>query len=173
MKCTKCGQSLHPDQKICINCGQQTDKWPGGPKVEVKPPVEIPWKMVGIAGGGLLVLIIAIVVAMALRTVPPDQVTRKWVEACIVRNVDRAKQYTTQSYEDSLFDRSASAEKADNYFEFLHENTGSGYQVSKPTSTGPKSAQVIVTFKGGPGQELINRVQLTKQGKIWKIEQVF
>ncbi len=171
MKCVKCGQSLHPEQKACLYCGEQTDKWPGGPKVEVKPPVEIPWKTVGIAGGALLVLIVALVTVMSLRVIPPDQVTLKWAEACTNRRVEQAKKFTTQQFEDSLFDRSASAEKADNYFGFVHENNGS-FDVSKPSVSGSNEAAVTVTFKGEGGQTLINRVGLVKVGKIWKIDRV-
>ncbi len=75
MKCKKCGTSLHPEQKLCIECGTQTELWPGGVRVAEKPPVEIPWKKVGIYGGAGLAALIILIVVLSMRVMPPDQVT--------------------------------------------------------------------------------------------------
>lgn len=171
MKCKKCGASLRKEQKICMDCGTQTDYWPGGPSVQENPPVAIPWTPIAIIGGGLLVVIVLVALAMHLRVVPPDQVTKNWLDAVTSRGVAKAKQYTTPKFEATIADRSASAEKSDEYFLFLHDSGGS-YSISEPQMEAPGTAQVTVTFTGDNGQTLVNIVRLVRQGREWNITAV-
>jgi hypothetical protein len=167
-KCKKCGASLHPEQKVCLDCGTQTDLWPGGPTVEEEPPVQIPWLPVGIIAGGLVVAMFLIVMAMHFRVVPPDQVADKWLSAVTSRNAKLAKEYTTPEFEAMLADRPMSAEKGDQYFEFMYNNEAK-YSVSEPQMESPTSAVVTVTFNGNNGQTLTEQIHLERQGRTWKI----
>ncbi|MBI2844212.1 MAG: hypothetical protein HYX78_12495 [Armatimonadetes bacterium] len=172
MKCKKCGQSLHPDQKVCLDCGTQTDRWPGGPAREEKPPIEIPWTPVAIIGGGLLIVIVLVVIAWNLRVVPPDQVTMKWLDAVASRNVNRAKDYTTEHFESLIADRPMSAEKSDEYYQFVYNNDAT-YTVTEPiydAAKNPTSASVAVTLKGENGQNLQDRYQLVRVDRAWKLD---
>jgi uncharacterized membrane protein YvbJ len=171
MKCKTCGQSLHPEQKICINCGTQTDRWPGGPTVQQKPAVEVPWKTVGMVGGGVLLLLIIVLVALSLRITPPDQVAKLWTDAVLTMNFDKARTFTTERFESSQADRSASAEKGDQYYMFVNDNKGD-YTVGPPQMSGDSAARVTLTFTGANGQTLKNEIELVKQGKAWKINRV-
>ena len=153
-----------------MECGTETDLWPGGAKKEEKPPIEIPWTPVGIIGGGLLVLIVLLSVAWHLRVVPPGQVTQRWLDAVTARNVERAKEYTTPQFEATIMDRPASAEKADQYYQFIYNNDAayaiSAARYSPPDK--PTAAVVTVTFTGN-GQTLAQHVRLTRQGPKWLI----
>jgi len=174
MKCKKCGASLHPEQKVCLDCGTETDLWPGGPTKEEKPPIDIPWTPVGIIGGGLLLLIILFGLAMHFRVVPPDQVARRWLEEVVNRRAAEAQRYTTPEFERTIPDRPASAEKGDEYFGFRYNNDAD-YTVSPPdydSTRTPTSATVTVTFTGTNGQTLVNRIRLVRQGPAWKIAAV-
>jgi len=167
-KCKKCGASLHPEQKVCLDCGTETDRWPGGPKEEDKPPVEIPWTPIGIIAGGLVLVIVLVSLALHFRIVPPDQVTERWLSAVTSRNTQRAKEYTMPEFEASLADRPMSAEKGDEYFSFMYNNEAK-YTVSKPQMNGPNNAIVTVTFTGTNNETLTERVHLELTGRTWKI----
>lgn len=171
MKCKKCGASLRREQKICMDCGTQTDYWPGGATKEEKPPVEIPWTPIAIIGGGLLVVLILIGLAMHFRIVPPDQVTKKWVDAVSSRCTRDAHQYTTPRFEATVSDRPASVEKSDEYYLFIHDNNAQ-YSVSEPVYDASGTAQVTVTFTGSGGLTLVNQARLVRQGRKWLIDMV-
>jgi hypothetical protein len=173
-KCKKCGESLHPEQKVCIVCGTQTDLWPSGPQEEKKKPVEIPWRIVGPIAGGLLIAIVIVVLGLHIRIVPPNTVTRKWLDAVTSRDINRAKQYTLPEFEATILDQPASAEKSDDYYRFMYDNNAS-YSVSKPeydSPQSPTSAVVTMTFTGTNGQVLVERARLVLKGKAWKIAAV-
>lgn len=167
-KCKKCGASLHPEQKACLDCGTQTDRWPGGPTVEEKPPVQIPWLPIGIIGGGLVLVILLVALAMHFRIVPPDQVADRWLSAVTSRNVKNAKEFTTPEFEAMLADRPLSAEKGDQYYEFMYNNEAK-YSVSKPQMVDSNNAIVTVTFSGDNGQMLTENIRLELQEHAWKI----
>jgi uncharacterized membrane protein YvbJ len=172
MKCVKCGESLHPEQKACLRCGTQTHNWPGGPAVEEKPAVVIPWKKIGVIGGAAVALIVLAVVLLGMRTVPPDQVTNQWVRMLTNRKWQTAQQFTTADFERSITeDQSMSERRSDEFFEFMYENGGT-FAVSAPqydSPTNPTSATVTITFTGTNGQSLTQAATLMRQGKEWKI----
>ena len=173
-KCKKCGESLHPEQKVCIACGTQTVLWDGGATKDEKPPIVIPWTPVAIIGCGLLFFIIIIAFAMHFRIMPPDEVTSKWLDAVTSRNIKHAQEYTLPSFENTILDQPASAEKADDYQQFLYNNGGS-YKVSKPeydSPNSPKSAVVKMTFTGTNGEVLVEYTRLVLTGRKWKITSV-
>lgn len=167
-KCKKCGASLHPEQKACLDCGTETDRWPGGPKEEEKPPVEIPWTPVVIIAGGLALVIALVALGLHFRIAPPEQVTEKWLSAVTSRNTKHAKEYTTPEFESLLADRPMSAEKGDEYFGFIYNNEAE-YTVSKPRMNGSNNAIVAVTFTGTNSETMTEQVHLTLKGRAWKI----
>ncbi|MEN6371116.1 MAG: hypothetical protein ABFD64_03800 [Armatimonadota bacterium] len=167
-KCKKCGASLHPEQKVCLACGTQTDRWPGGPKAEEEPPVQIPWLPIGIIAGGLVLAIVLFALAMHFRIAPPDEVANKWLLAVTSRDVKRAKEFTTPDFEAMLADRPMSAEKGDDYYDFMYNNDAT-YSVSKPRMESSLVAYVTVTFKGKNGQSLSENIRMELLNRKWKI----
>jgi len=171
-KCKNCGESLHPEQKVCLACGTQTDRWPGRvAEEEEKPAFPVSPKLAAAIGGGLLVIIIVIVLVMHFRIVPPHQVTEKWLQATTSRNLERAREYTLPAYEDSYWDQSVSSRKADEYQLFIYNNEAD-YTISKPDYESKESASVLVIFKGKNGEELRERVKLVLENRKWKIADI-
>lgn len=173
MKCKKCGESLHPEQKVCLSCGTATNLWPGGAPREEKPPIVVPWTPVAIIAGALLIVLVIVTATMHLRTIPPEQVAMKWLDAVAGRSTKTAQEYTTPEFERSGFDQSMSERKADEYYKFLYDNSAK-YSVSAPVPdlpNDPKTAVVIATFAGN-GQTFTNRIHMRLQGRQWKIWQV-
>jgi uncharacterized membrane protein YvbJ len=170
-KCKKCGESLHPEQKACLSCGTQTDLWPGGATEEEKKPTEIPWTPIAIIAGGLIAFIVIIALALHIRIIPPDQVTRQWVSAVSSRNIDRAKLFTTEKFENASFDQAYSARKADEYQQFICDNRAD-YKVERPVYDSPDhptKADVTVKFTGENGVWMTQLVKLVLEGRKWKV----
>ncbi len=170
-KCKKCGTSLHPEQKVCLQCGTHTSLWDGGADKEEKPPVIIPWTAVGIIGGGLLLAIILLGVGLHFRIVPPDQVVSQWTDHVLSRRFNEAKKLTTPAFEATILDQPASAEKSDNYIEFMRNNEAD-YTLSKPVYNGPNSAVVTISFKGKNGLSLTEQIHLVLEKRAWKIASI-
>lgn len=176
MKCQKCGESLHPEQKVCIACGTQTDLWPGGATKDNTKEKELPWKKIGIIGGGVLAIIILVSVLLGLRVTPPDQVTQKWVDAVVSRQTNKAKQYTTEAFEASSgnfsgVDQTTTERKSDDYYQFVYDYNAQ-YKVSAPqydSPSNPTAATVTVTFTGKDNMSRTETIGLVRQKDGWKI----
>lgn len=153
-------------------CGTQTQLWDGGATVEAKPPTEIPWTPISIIAGGLLAFIVIIALAIHMRIVPPDQVTKQWVAAVSSRDIEKAKKFTTDQFESASVDTSFSARKADEFQDFLCSNKGD-YKVEKPTYDSkdhPTKADVVVKFTASNGQWMTQQVTLLLIGRKWKVD---
>lgn len=172
MKCKTCGQSLHPDQKVCLNCGTETDRWPGR-KAEVETAeLQIPKNLAAMVGGGLFLLILIVVLVLYYRIIPPDQVAKSWLEAVMSRQVDLAKEYTTPKFESMIADRPYSAEMADQYYQFVTDFKPT-CAVSAPWYNDPAHptiAAVTTKLIGNNGQSMQESYRLVRVGRAWKLD---
>ena len=174
MKCKKCGAILHPEQKICMDCGTETHLWPGGVKKAEEPVREIPWKAISIIGGAILLVAVIIIIVLHLRVIPPDQVARNWLDAVINRSTTRAKEFTTDKFESNSAGSTRSTDMSDQYV-MLFGNEGGDYTVSQPqydSPNNPTAATVVITLRSKNGQTLTQQIILLKEDSKWKVDAV-
>lgn len=178
MKCQKCGESLHPEQKVCINCGTQTDRWPGGATKD-NTQSELPVKKIAIIGGSILGAIILIMILLSMRTVPPDQVAKKWLNAVTSRDTNTASKYTTENFETKQYtsdDQSTSNRKSEEYYDFMQSVSNPKSSVSSPQydpPSNPTSAKVIITLSGDGGVTKAETLIFVHEKDGWKINSLF
>ncbi len=171
-KCKKCRTSLHPEQKVCLECGTHTHLWDGGADKLEEPKAPIPWKPLAIIAGCLVIAIVIIAIGMHLRVPPPNEVADKWMSALLRRNIKEARKYTTPGFEALIIDRPASAEKADEYYEFMHNNNAKSYKLSKPEYNTHSAATVTLTISGETGVSLTENIRFAREERAWKITDV-
>ena len=175
MNCRKCGAELHPDQKVCIHCGERTA---AGGKFDVDE--EQHWrptpKQMYIAGGIVALLLVIFLAHKVLYVTPPEQVAGKWFDAMVHRELSIARNYVTPRVEQELSTRMMDLRAlADDYCSDITSNNGT-YTVSPPafdSPTTPKRADITITvnYAGGNGGREV-RVQMAKVGRAWRIDRV-
>jgi len=175
LKCRKCGAELHPEQRVCIECGERTA---AGGKFYVEE--EQHWwpsrKMIQIAVGAVGAVLLILILYSVLHVVPPDAVARNWFDAMVQRRVVDARAYVTPKFEQDLSTRMMDlAVLADEYLTEVVNNKAT-YDVGKPVydrPDNPASAQVTIRIRyvgGGPGRDVV--VQMAKVGRAWRINGV-
>ena len=174
MNCTKCGAELHPDQKVCIQCGTRTA---AGGQFEVEQPKE-PWrptKNMIIGAGAAVVLLIIILVVLSQCTTPPEAVADEWFSAMSQRSMRKARHYLTPELQQRLGGGGGELmAMADEYYTaVLHEDAT--YTVGKPTYNAPKkptraNVVIVISYPGGTTGQV--EIQLTKVGRRWLISQI-
>ncbi len=173
MNCRKCGAELHPDQKICIQCGTPTPAG-GGFYVEEKERWRPSKNTIIGAGAAVGVLIIALVI-LALRTAPPEVVAKEWFDAMSGRQLSKARTYITREMSRSLEDKAGGLMAlSDDYYVAVVEDRAR-VTVGKPrydVEDNPTSANIVISLNYPDGR--INRVQLqmVKVGRSWRVNQI-
>ncbi len=174
LKCKKCGAELADGQRACLECGETTV---AGGKFDYgeEKRFELTRNHV-YAAAGIVLLVIIILIARGLRTVPPEQVADEWFDAMLQRQIARAQDYSTPNLEQELRQRSMDLRAvAEEYCVEVADNQAT-YQVTQPVfdnPTTPKSAQVTIrlTYKGGsPGSEV--QLQMIRVGRQWRVNRI-
>lgn len=173
MNCVKCGAELRSDQKVCIVCGTRTVAG-GNFDVEEKQAWKPTRSMIYAAAGVALVLIIALV-AMCLKTVPPDVVTKEWFDAMSQRECRKAEQLNSPEFVSKMqAGTSDTAALSDYLFDEVNGKQGK-YAVGAPTydiPSAPTRAQLTVTISYPEGPPRMIPVDLVKSGRRWLIANV-
>jgi len=167
LNCRKCGAELHPDQKVCIQCGTRTVAG-GGFYVEEKEPWK-PTRNMKYAAAGVVLLLIILLVARSLRTVPPDVVAKQWFDAMLSRQCATAAKYQSESFLSSM---PAGMNDTLAISDDLVENIGTTnaqYTFGSPTLDTTNTAKVPITVKYTDGRTSQLEVDLTKSGRQWQI----
>lgn len=172
-ECRKCGMELHPDQKVCIRCGQPTPKGGGFDYGEEKEPWRPSPKFLGITGGVVALLLVLILVNV-LRVDPPEKVAQEWMDALVQRKVGVAQKFITQDCQVDLETRFSDMRAvSDSYYTFVNENAGT-FKVGKPklnSQKKPTKADITINLKGS-GNELPVQVEMVKVGRRWMINRI-
>ena len=174
MNCRKCGAELHPDQKVCIQCGERTA---AGGKFDVEE--EQRWrpsqKQIYVCAGVVAFLLLVLMLYKALHVVPPEVVAKDWFDAMLQRRFTAARSYVTPEFEQDLSARMMDMRAlADTWIEEVSNNRAT-YQVGPPAldrPTNPRRADLTITMKY-PGGQLAReiKVEMAKVGRAWKVDQ--
>lgn len=175
MKCVKCGAELRSEQKVCIVCGTRTAAG-GNFNVEEDEPWR-PTRPMIYAAGCLAVILIIAIVAMCMKTVPPQTVTQEWFEAMTQRQYAKAEKLNSSEFTSKMQPgMSDTAALSDMLYDEVNGNQGT-YKVGDPTidtSRSPQRAQVTVTLTypdpSRPTRQI--PVDLVKSGRRWLIANV-
>ena len=173
MKCTKCGAELHPDQKVCIECGARTVAGGGFDYGEEHKWQPSP-KMIKIAAGAVAFVLLVFVAYKLLHVVPPETVAREWFDAMLQGQTKAAQRYITPKVEQDLQGRMTSLH--DLSMEYRSDESQGTYTATPPVysdANGTTVAEVTfsITFSSGQGGRDV-RVQMVKVGRAWKINQI-
>ena len=175
MNCRKCGAELHPEQKVCIQCGERTA---AGGKFDVEE--EQHWrpspKQIRIVAGVAAVLLIVLLLYKVLHVTPPEVVAKEWFDAMLSRQFNVASRYVTPGYEQDLATRMMDPRSlADTYVEEVTTNRAT-YEISPPvfdSPSRPRRAAITITTKATGGQIVRQiQVQMAKVGRAWRVDQV-
>lgn len=173
MRCRKCGAELHPEQKVCIQCGEVT---PAGGKFDVEE--ERVWRpsplQIKIAGGIVGLLILIYILYRLLHVVPPEVVAREWFEDMISRSYAAADNFITPSFEQHLSSRMMDLRAlSEIWIEDIIGNKAS-YEFSAPAldnPANPRKARITITIKSPDGQILRQvLVDMRRVGRRWMID---
>lgn len=173
MKCRKCGAELHPEQKVCIQCGEVT---PAGGKFDVEE--ERVWRpsarQLQIAGVLFALLILGFVLYKVFHVVPPEVVAKKWFETMLSRAYATADDYVTSTFEQDLSSRMMDMRAlAETWIEDITANNAS-YSFSAPAFdniSNPHKARITITIQSPDGQ-IVRQILLdmVKNGRRWKVD---
>lgn len=175
MKCRKCGAELHPEQKVCIQCGEVT---PAGGKFDVEEdrtwrPTLRQLQIVAVLVG---IVILVLVLYKILYVVPPETVAKNWFETMLSRHYAVADDYVTSEFMQDLNSRMMDLRAlAEMWLDDITSNNAS-YQFSAPTfnsPTNPHTARITVTIQSPDGQ-IVRQIlmDLVRKGRRWKIDRV-
>lgn len=175
MNCVKCGAELRSEQKVCIVCGTRTAA--GGNFVVEEKEAWRPTRQMIYAAAGLGVILIIAIVAMCLKTVPPQVVTQEWFDAMVQREYAKAEKLNAPEFTSKMQPGSSDTPAlSDMLYDEVNGNQGT-YTVGSPTvdrSSSPERAQVMVTMTyqdpSRPTRQI--PVDLVKSGRKWLIANV-
>lgn len=172
LKCRKCDAELHPQQKVCPECGTPTPAG-GGFYVEEERKWRPTPRMIRIAAGAAALLLIVVIGYRVLHVVPADIVAKEWFGAMVGRQIAKARGYVTPRLEQELSGRMMDLRAlADEYYTEVVNNQAT-YAVGTPQSTGPKTASILidVSYPGGEGGREV-RLEMVKQGRRWMVDRI-
>lgn len=173
MECRKCGHELHPEQKVCINCGAPTPAGGGFYVEEDKKWQPTKNMMIG-AGAVVLVLLIALI-ASAFRTMPPDVVAKEWFTAMTERRVGAAQKLVTPKLQDDLNKRNEDLRSvSDDYYTAI-ESDAAKFAIGQPrfdTPSNPTTAVVTIAFNYPDGHSRMEQIKIVKVGRAWRIDEI-
>ncbi|MGB9619471.1 MAG: zinc ribbon domain-containing protein [Armatimonadota bacterium] len=174
MNCRKCGAELHPDQKVCIQCGERTA---AGGKFDVEE--ERHWRpsprLMQAVGAAVALLILILILYRALHVVPPEVVAEDWFNAMLSRNFSRARTMITPAFDQDLSARMMDMRAlAEMWIEDINSYNAtprvSAPDYDKPTD--PRRAIITITLQSNSGETARQiRLTLVRVGRVWKIAQ--
>jgi hypothetical protein len=172
LKCKKCGAELAEGQRACLECGEVTA---AGGKFDYgeEKRFELTRNHILVAIGIVLVIII-VLVARSLQTVPPEKVASEWFDALSQRQLKRAKSYITPKFEQDLagkmMDLRAMSDEC--YSEVVSNNAK--FEVSRPSfdnPSNPKTADITISLVY-PNGELAStiKIRMIREGRRWRVD---
>lgn len=173
VNCRKCGAELHPDQKVCIECGTRTAAGGGfdyGEETRWRPSP----KMIKMALGAVALLLLVCIVYKLVHVAPPETVAREWFSAMIQRQTRTAQDYLTPKVEQDLQNRMMDLGSLSDDLR-LEVSQGS-YRISSPIYSGAgaeSTAEVTISItpnSGAGGKDV--RIRMVKVGRVWKINEI-
>ena len=167
LTCRKCGMELHEDQKVCIQCGTRTIRGDGFDyNVERWRPSR---RMIRAAEVVLLSLLV-LMVANALRITPPGDITKQWFAAMYDRDLTAASRMVTPNFVKFQEDRGVDLGTLS--YEWNGEVIGLSAKPTygKPVMNGQRNAAVQITLTYPDGHILIKTVDLVKNGRRWMVD---
>ena len=174
LKCKKCGAELADGQRACIECGETTvagGKFDYGETRQIKLTRKHKYAI-----AGAILLVIIVLIARGLRTVPPDKVAGEWFEAMVQRQVGRAQEYVTPKLEQDLQSRMMDLRAMSDEFYTEINDYRATYEVSPPAindNAKPPTADVTIAIKyPGEGDPKNVRLQMVKVGRQWRVNKI-
>lgn len=173
LECRKCGMELHPDQKVCIRCGQPTPKGGGFDYGEEKEAWR-PSPAVLYTAGGVTLLLLVLILVHVLRVDPPEKVAKVWFDALAQRKVGIAQKYITQECDQDLQSRFADLRAvSDSYYSYISDNAAT-YRIGKAklnSEKKPTKASVTITMKSSSGDMPVE-IEMVKVGRRWMVNKI-
>lgn len=167
VRCHKCGAELHPDQKVCIACGERTAA--GGNFYVEEKEKWCPSRNQIVVAGAAALIIIMLLIAYAMRPLPPDVIATKWFTAMAQRQLGTAEGYVTEQFkENATPGQNDLRALSDNYFDIIDSNQAS-WTLSKPVYINPTTADIDVTMKAQGDEVGKGQIELVKIGRRWMI----
>lgn len=173
MNCRKCGAQLHPEQKVCIQCGAPTPAG-GGFDVEEEQPWRPSRNMI-YAAAGVLAVIIIVLVARSFRTVPAEVVAKEWFDAMAQRQIGKAERMVTRKFLDELASQNMNLLAiADEIYTRVNQDMATP-SFGKPVydvEDAPTTAEVTITLKPPQGPPSDTHLMLVKVGRQWRVDSI-
>lgn len=167
--CRKCGADLHPNQKVCIECGAPTPAG-GGFYVEEDKKWR-PTKNMKIGAVVFAALVLLAIIVNSLRVAPPDVVAKEWFDAITQRKVRVAADLATPQLQQTLMARNMDLMAlADEYYTAVSMDRAK-YSIKKPTISGnTATATVALTYPNGLRRQV--QLVMVKVGRAWKVNEI-
>lgn len=173
MNCQKCGAELHPEQKVCLECGARTAAG-GAFYVDEKQPWRPSRNMI-ICAAAVVFLLIVVGIVSSLRTVPPEVVARQWFDALVQRQVRKAADMTTPQMQQTLAARNEDMRAISDEYHSAIVNDAAQWSIREPLlepKNNPTRASVTIVLKYPDGHVAEVIVQVVKVGRCWRIDGV-
>ncbi|MCX8052417.1 MAG: hypothetical protein N3B12_01300 [Armatimonadetes bacterium] len=173
MNCRRCGAELHPEQKVCIQCGERTA---AGGKFDVEE--ETHWRpsarQIQIVGAIVAVVILALILYKALHVVPPETVARNWFDAMLSRNFSKARTCITPKFDQDLTSKMMDMRAlADMWLDDTNSYSASPRfgPPSYDRPNDPRRARIKIELRSPTG-EIIREItlEMSRIGRAWKID---
>jgi len=174
LKCRKCGAELAEGQRACLECGEATA---AGGKFDYgeQKRFELTRNHILIVAG-LVLLVIIVLVARGLRTIPPEQVAGEWFDAMLDRQMAVAHDYSTPTLEKELQSRMMDLRAVAEEYRIEVKDNRASFQVSEPVFDDPAKPRraeltIRVTYPSGTvGREV--QLQMVKVGRQWRVNRI-
>jgi hypothetical protein len=174
LKCKKCGAELAEGQRACLECGEVTA---AGGKFDYgeEKRFELTRNHI-LAAIGIFLVIIIVLVARGLQTVPPEKVAREWFDALSQRQLRRAKSYVTPKFEQDLAGKMMDLRAmSDECYNDVVSNDAR-FKVSRPSfdnPSNPKTANITISLVY-PNGELARTItiKMLKEGRRWRVDRL-
>ncbi len=174
LKCKKCGAELADGQRACIECGETTVAggkfdYGEGERFELTRNHKY-------AIAGIILLVIIVLIARGLRTIPPEKVAGEWFDAMAQRQVGRAHDYVTPKLEQDLQSRMMDLRAMSDEFYTDVNDYRATYEVRPPAinnSARPPTADVTIAIKYPNEPDPRNlKIQMVKVGRQWRVNKI-
>lgn len=173
MNCAKCGAELHPEQKVCLECGARTAAG-GAFYVEEKQLWRPTPAMIKVTGAAAFVLIL-VLLALGLRVTPPESVANEWFDALTQRQVRKASSMITPALQQTLSARGEDIRSLSDEYYSAVINDGATWTMGEPRldpEDRPVNATItfVLTYPDGQRKEV--EARMLKIGRRWLVNEV-